>query len=63
MALVERCYLSPPDVGLAEEEAVVRAVRSVWVAPVGPEVGAFDGDIALFAGAKHAVALSSRTAA
>ena len=63
MALDSRIYLSPPDVGLAEEEAVVRAVKSGWVAPLGPEVDAFEVEMAAFVGASHAVALSSGTAA
>jgi dTDP-4-amino-4,6-dideoxygalactose transaminase len=63
MALDTRIYLSSPDVGLAEEEAVVRAVRSGWVAPLGPEVDAFEAEMASFVGASHAVALSSGTAA
>jgi dTDP-4-amino-4,6-dideoxygalactose transaminase len=58
-----RIYLSSPDVGEAEEEAVVRAVRSGWVAPLGPEVDAFESEVADFVGAGHGVALSSGTAA
>ena len=38
--------MSPPDVGALEEEAVLRAVRSGWVAPTGPEVTAFEQEIA-----------------
>lgn len=63
MALDTRIYLSPPDVGPAEEAAVVRAVKSGWVAPLGPEVDAFEVEIAAFVGSSHAVALSSGTAA
>lgn len=63
MVLDARIYLSPPDVGVAEEEAVVRAVRSGWVAPLGPEVDALESEIASFVGARNAVALSSGTAA
>ena len=63
MALDARIYLSPPDVGPAEEEAVVRAVKSGWVAPLGPEVDAFEVEMAAFVRASHAVALSSGTAA
>ena len=59
----DRIYLSPPDVGRDEEEAVVRAVRSGWVAPLGPEVDRFEEEIASFVGASHGVALSSGTAA
>jgi len=63
VVLDSRIYLSPPDVGLAEEDAVVRAVKSGWVAPLGPEVDAFEVEMAAFVGASHAVALSSGTAA
>lgn len=60
--MTERIYLSPPDVGVAEEEAVVRAVRSGWVAPLGPEVDAFEQELATRIGVGNAVALSSGTA-
>jgi len=63
VALGRKIHLSLADVGLAEEEAVSRAVRSGWVAPLGPEVDAFEIEMALFSGADHAVALSSGTAA
>jgi dTDP-4-amino-4,6-dideoxygalactose transaminase len=59
----ERIYMSPPDVGAAEEEALVRALRSGWVAPLGPEVDAFEHEVAARVGVAHAVALSSGTAA
>lgn len=59
----DRIFLSPPDTGRAEEEAVVRALRSGWVAPLGPEVEAFEREIATYTGRTHAVALSSGTAA
>lgn len=59
----ERIYLSAPDVGVEEEQAAVRAIRSGWVAPLGPEVDAFEREIAERVGVSHAVALSSATAA
>lgn len=58
-----RLLMSPPDVGPLEEEAVVRAVRSGWVAPTGPEVTAFEEEVAARVGVGHAVALASGTAA
>ncbi|HZK06523.1 MAG TPA: aminotransferase class I/II-fold pyridoxal phosphate-dependent enzyme [Actinomycetaceae bacterium] len=61
--MTTRIRLSPPDVGTAEEEAVLRALRSGWVAPLGPEVDAFEAEIAEFTGREHAAALSSGTAA
>lgn len=59
----ERIYLSSPDVTQAEEDALVRAVRSGWVAPLGPEVDAFEAELAAFTGRSCAVALSSGSAA
>jgi len=56
-------YLSPPDIGPAEEEAALRAIRSGWVAPLGPEVDAFEQEVAARVGVECAVALSSGTAA
>jgi dTDP-4-amino-4,6-dideoxygalactose transaminase len=55
--------MSPPDVGELEEQYVLRALRSGWVAPTGPEVTAFENDVAERVGVAHAVALSSGTAA
>lgn len=59
----DRIHLSSPDVGEAEEAALVRAIRSGWVAPLGPEVDAFETELAAYCGRGHAVALSSGTAA
>ncbi|WP_026926547.1 aminotransferase class I/II-fold pyridoxal phosphate-dependent enzyme [Granulicoccus phenolivorans] len=55
--------LSPPDVGAAEEAALLRAFRSGWIAPLGPEVDAFEAELAARCGRREAVALSSGTAA
>jgi len=56
-------YLSTPDTGPLEEEYVVDAMRSGWVAPVGPHLAAFEQELAQRCGRGHAVALSSGTAA
>lgn len=58
-----RIHLSPPDMTQLEEDALVRAIRSGWVAPMGPEVDAFESELADYCGRSHAVALSSGTAA
>lgn len=55
--------MSPPDVGQLEEEYLVRALRSGWVAPLGPDVDALETEMASRVGVSHAVALSSGTAA
>jgi dTDP-4-amino-4,6-dideoxygalactose transaminase len=60
---VSHIYLSSPDVGPLEEEFVVDAIRSGWVAPLGPHVEAFEAELAERVGVEHAVALSSGTAA
>jgi dTDP-4-amino-4,6-dideoxygalactose transaminase len=59
----ERILMSPPDVGALEEEYVLRALRSGWVAPTGPEVTAFEDEVANRVGVGYAVAVSSGTAA
>jgi len=59
----ERIYLSPPDVGPLERDALLRAFDSGWVAPAGPELDAFEQDIAALLEWPGAVALSSGTAA
>jgi dTDP-4-amino-4,6-dideoxygalactose transaminase len=56
-------YLSSPDVGEAEEQAIIEALHSGWIAPLGPMVDAFEAEMAERIGVAHAVALSSGTAA
>lgn len=58
-----RVFLSPPDVGATEREAIVRAFDGGWIAPLGPEVDAFEAELAASTGRDHGVALSSGTAA
>ena len=58
-----RLYLSPPDVSDAERDALLRAFDSNWIAPLGPEVDAFEQEFAAYLGTDNAVALSSGTAA
>ncbi|WP_435588484.1 DegT/DnrJ/EryC1/StrS family aminotransferase [Micromonospora chalcea] len=58
-----RIYLSPPDVGPLEESYVLRAIRSGWVAPLGPEVEAFEREVADRVGTAGALALNSGTSA
>ncbi len=56
-------FLSSPDVGDAEREALLRAFDSGWVAPAGPELDAFEADLAAAVGWPGVVAMSSGTAA
>jgi dTDP-4-amino-4,6-dideoxygalactose transaminase len=57
-----RVYLSPPDVDDAERTALLAAFDSGWIAPVGPDLDAFEAEVGGLVG-RHAVALSSGTAA
>ena len=59
----ERIFMSKPDVGPIEEQYVMAALRSGWVAPLGPEVDAFEAEMADRVSVDYAVALSSGTAA
>lgn len=59
----DKIFMSSPDVTELEEQALVRAIQSGWIAPLGPEVDAFEAELAEYCGRKHAVALSSGTAA
>ncbi|GAA3943706.1 aminotransferase class I/II-fold pyridoxal phosphate-dependent enzyme [Actinoplanes auranticolor] len=58
-----RIYLSPPDVSDVERKLLLDAFDSNWVAPVGPDLDAFEAQVAELIGVRHAVALSSGTAA
>jgi dTDP-4-amino-4,6-dideoxygalactose transaminase len=58
-----RIYLSPPDVGERERELLLAAFDSGWIAPVGPDLDAFEAELAFRAEREHAIALSSGTAA
>lgn len=51
-----------PSLGEAEVEAVTRVVRSGWVTQ-GPEVAAFEAELAAAVGAPHAVAVANCTVA
>jgi dTDP-4-amino-4,6-dideoxygalactose transaminase len=55
--------LSAPDVGPLEQEYVLRAMQSGWVAPAGPDLEAFETEVKQRVGVEFAVALSSGTAA
>lgn len=59
----ERIFMSKPDVGELEERYVLAAMRSGWIAPLGPDVDAFEHEMKTRIGVDHAVALASGTAA
>jgi len=55
--------LSTPHMGETELHYVEEAFRTNWIAPLGPNVDAFEREIADLVGAGHAAAVSSGTAA
>lgn len=61
--MTERILMSQAQVSEIEERYVLDAVRSGWVAPLGPHVDAFEREVADRVGVSHALALSSGTAA
>lgn len=55
--------LSSPHMGDRELEFVQQAFATNWIAPVGPQVDAFEQEFCQVVGATHAAAVSSGTAA
>ncbi|HMR94764.1 MAG TPA: aminotransferase class I/II-fold pyridoxal phosphate-dependent enzyme [Microthrixaceae bacterium] len=60
---MERIHLSPPDMTERERDALLRAFDSNWVTTMGPEVDAFEAEVAQFTQVEAAAALASGTAA
>lgn len=59
----KRIYLSPPHMSGYEEKYIAEAFATNWIAPLGPNVDAFEKEVASYVGAKGALALSSGSAA
>ena len=60
--VLPRIYLSPPHMSGEELEFVKHAFASNWIAPLGPQVDAFEAEMAEYVGVSHAAALASGTA-
>lgn len=61
MSLPSRILLSPPDVGLAEREALLGAFDSNWISTAGPAIEEFEAAMTAFIG-RPCVAVASGTA-
>lgn len=59
----KRIYLSSPTMHGEEQEFIKEAFDTNWVAPLGPNVNAFEKEMSEYTGAAHASALSAGTAA
>jgi dTDP-4-amino-4,6-dideoxygalactose transaminase len=55
--------LSPPHVGAADRDLLLAAFDSGWIAPVGPDLTAFEREFAEIVDVPHTVAVASGTAA
>lgn len=58
-----RIYLSPPHMSGNEQKYIQEAFETNWIAPLGPNVDAFEKELAAYVGSKGAAAVSSGTAA
>ncbi|MFI5451859.1 DegT/DnrJ/EryC1/StrS family aminotransferase [Pedobacter sp. UC225_61] len=58
-----KIWLSSPHMGGAEQKYVNEAFETNWIAPLGPQVNAFEQDLAQYTDTKYAAALSSGTGA
>jgi len=56
-------FLSPPQIGEAERKRVQEALDSGFIAPVGPQLHAFEEALSEYLGLPHMQAVSSGTAA
>lgn len=59
----KRIYLSSPTMHGEEQEFIKEAFDTNWVAPLGPNVNAFEAELAEYTGCGHTAALSAGTAA
>lgn len=59
----KKIYLSSPTMHGEEQQFVQEAFDTNWVAPLGPNVNAFEQEVAAYAGVGHGAALSSGSAA
>ena len=60
---MSRIYLSPPDISKQDRSAVESAFDSGWVAPVGPDLDAFEAEVASRVDRSYACAVNSGTSA
>ncbi len=59
----KRIYLSPPHMGGDELKYIHEAFDQNWIAPVGPNVDAFEKELSQYLGVSHVAVVASGTAA
>lgn len=60
---MSRIYLSPPEVTDEDRNYLLGALAGGWIAPLGPDVDAFETELGVAVDRSHVVALNSGTAA
>ena len=63
MSKPKRIFLSPPHMGGEEIKFIRQAFKSNYIAPLGPQVDAFERELAEYIGIPYVLAVSSGTAA
>jgi dTDP-4-amino-4,6-dideoxygalactose transaminase len=58
-----RIYIAAPKMCGKEMEFINQAFKDNWIAPLGPNVDAFENEICEYVGAKYAVAMNTGTSA
>lgn len=61
--MTKRIFLSSPHMSGNEQKYINEAFETNWIAPLGPNVNAFEKEMATYAGTADAAVLSSGTAA
>jgi len=61
--MAKRIFLSSPHMSGNEQKYINEAFETNWIAPLGPNVNAFEKELAAYAGTEGAAATSSGTAA
>ena len=59
MSRFKKIFLSPPYINGQEIEFLKEAIKSKWIAPLGPFVDEFESKICNYLGINHALAISS----
>jgi dTDP-4-amino-4,6-dideoxygalactose transaminase len=63
MKMNSKIWLSSPHMGGTEQKYINEAFSTNWIAPLGPNVDAFENSISSYIGVKHAAAMNSGTSA
>ena len=60
---MKKIYLSPPHLSKNENKYILEAIKSNWIAPIGPFLDRFERKISKYIGVKNTLCVTSGTAA